>query len=50
MLILKFHEEPNIDERECAKGFLIGTTVAYDINKDQHYFLLNQAMNFNTLV
>jgi hypothetical protein len=44
------HDEPTADERECAMGFLTGTTAAHRLQEGQRRFLLGQAMDLNSIV
>jgi hypothetical protein len=41
--------EPNANERERAMGFPTGITNVPSISKQQHRFLLGQAMDLNCL-
>jgi len=48
--IFQTHEEPNANEWECVMGFLIGITIAYDFTEGQRRFLIDQAIDFNTIL
>jgi hypothetical protein len=42
--------EPNIDERECAMGFLTGVTLVLSISEASRQQVLGQAMDLNYLI
>jgi hypothetical protein len=42
-------EEPNVDEREHAMGFRIGTTTMEGIFERTHRWILGQIMDLNYL-
>jgi hypothetical protein len=42
-------EEPNVDEREHAMGFHIGTTTMEGIFERNHRWILGQIMDLNYL-
>ncbi len=52
-MIWDFHsssmEEPNVNEREWAMGFHIGTTTMQGISEGAHRRILGQVMDFNCL-